>query len=655
MSVVEVTSGGLVVVSADPTPSVVEVVASGPAGPQGEPGPQGPQGAQGPQGEPGPQGPQGIQGPQGATGATGATGPQGPQGIQGIQGATGPQGPAGPTGESAYDEWLAAGHVGTEADFLASLVGPQGPQGPQGPAGSVTAVGTDTQVIFNDGGALAGATALTWNKTTKTLYVGDQTTHYSHAYIKQKLGQYATLGLGVNDGVQLAIGTGRVAVNGIPFAAEWGGYVSFSSANYDTADLTLRRMSAGLLGVRNLANDAYRDLAARKLQLVDAGGTANAIVADTANHMGFQVAGTTNHMALDANNGLKLIQPRGYGWVSTTNASTGTIDTMLSRGAAGLVEINSGTAGDKRDLGVRDIEVRSLNFNGWWSASQSAAGGISFGSTHKLVWSSGATNVSNGNVAGDTGLARNAAGVVEINNGTAGTLADLKLRNIELTGTATGLPNVVAGGASGYMTGADKTKLDGIATGATANSSDATLLARANHTGTQLAATISDFAATVRSTVLTGLSTATNAAAAATDSVLDAIGKLQAQINGYKDAALTFTNKTLTAPAINGYAEGVVTANTGTAYTIDISAATVQILTLTGNCTFTFPTATAGKSFLLILKQDATGSRAATWPASVKWPGGTAPTITATASKTDKLSFIADGTNWLGSNGGLNY
>jgi hypothetical protein len=40
---------------------------------------------------------------------------------------------------------------------------------------------------------------------------------------------------------------------------------------------------------------------------------------------------------------------------------------------------------------------------------------------------------------------------------------------------------------------AEQTKLAGIAAGATVNSSDATLLARANHTGTQLAATISDF------------------------------------------------------------------------------------------------------------------------------------------------------------------
>ena len=43
------------------------------------------------------------------------------------------------------------------------------------------------------------------------------------------------------------------------------------------------------------------------------------------------------------------------------------------------------------------------------------------------------------------------------------------------------------------FTSALLTKLNGIATGATANSSDATLLARANHTGTQTASTISDF------------------------------------------------------------------------------------------------------------------------------------------------------------------
>ena len=121
-------------------------------------------------------------------------------------------------------------------------------------------------------------------------------------------------------------------------------------------------------------------------------------------------------------------------------------------------------------------------------------------------------------------------------------------------------------------------------------------------------------------------------------------------------AAQTLTNKTIEAGTFtNGYTEEVATANTSTAYTIDLAGGSVQVLTLTGNCTFTFPTATAGKGFILLLKQDATGSRTATWPAAVKWPSGTAPTITATALKLDKYVFTADGTNWYGSGAGQNY
>ena len=47
---------------------------------------------------------------------------------------------------------------------------------------------------------------------------------------------------------------------------------------------------------------------------------------------------------------------------------------------------------------------------------------------------------------------------------------------------------------------ADRAKLDGIEPGATANSPDVQLRDRSTHTGTQLASTVSDFAATVRST-----------------------------------------------------------------------------------------------------------------------------------------------------------
>lgn len=97
--------------------------------------------------------------------------------------------------------------------------------------------------------------------------------------------------------------------------------------------------------------------------------------------------------------------------------------------------------------------------------------------------------------------------------------------------------------------------------------------------------------------------------------------------------------------------------NSSTAVTIpDVTAATVHRYTLTANCTFTFPTAGAGKSFLVELRQDGTGSRTATWPGTVKWPSEVVPVLTTTASKSDLLSFICtDGTNWFGVAGALNF
>jgi hypothetical protein len=109
----------------------------------------------------------------------------------------------------------------------------------------------------------------------------------------------------------------------------------------------------------------------------------------------------------------------------------------------------------------------------------------------------------------------------------------------------------------------------------------------------------------------------------------------------------TMTNKTLTNPTVTNYVETPFTANSSTAITLALTNGTVQIITLTGNATITMPTATSGKSFIMFLKQDATGSRTVTW-STVKWAGGTAPTITSTASRQDILSFFADGTNWYG-------
>jgi hypothetical protein len=108
----------------------------------------------------------------------------------------------------------------------------------------------------------------------------------------------------------------------------------------------------------------------------------------------------------------------------------------------------------------------------------------------------------------------------------------------------------------------------------------------------------------------------------------------------------TINNQTVT-----NYTESVVAIGTVTSSsTLSLTNGTVQTATLTAStaCTFTMPTSTAGKSFILLLKQAAsTGNGTATFT-GVKWGTLGAPTITATAGKMDILSFISDGTNWYG-------
>lgn len=106
-----------------------------------------------------------------------------------------------------------------------------------------------------------------------------------------------------------------------------------------------------------------------------------------------------------------------------------------------------------------------------------------------------------------------------------------------------------------------------------------------------------------------------------------------------------------------GEAEVVTAASGAATYIIPApSTSTMDLITLTANCSLAFPTAAAGESFLLALVQDATGSRTVTWPAAVKWAGGTAPTLTTTPGKTDVFSFVClDGTHWLGFVPGQNF
>ena len=104
---------------------------------------------------------------------------------------------------------------------------------------------------------------------------------------------------------------------------------------------------------------------------------------------------------------------------------------------------------------------------------------------------------------------------------------------------------------------------------------------------------------------------------------------------GTLSGTIVAADQIISAPVMKDYAETVYAGgNSGTSQTLALTNGNVQTWTMNGNCTFTMPsgsTLQAGSSFTLILTQDGTGSRTGTFT-GVKWAGGTAPTLTTTAT-----------------------
>jgi hypothetical protein len=78
---------------------------------------------------------------------------------------------------------------------------------------------------------------------------------------------------------------------------------------------------------------------------------------------------------------------------------------------------------------------------------------------------------------------------------------------------------------------------------------------------------------------------------------------------------------------------------------IDCSLGNFFTKTIAGNSTFTFSNAPSTRAFAFTLEVTHT-SGTITWPTTVRWPGGTAPTLT--TSRVHLITFVTDdaGTNW---------
>jgi hypothetical protein len=264
------------------------------------------------------------------------------------------------------------------------------------------------------------------------------------------------------------------------------------------------------------------------------------------------------------------------------------------------------------------------------------------GPTGPTVYPSAGVVLSTG-TAWDTSVAPSTTGNVLTSNGSTWTSAALPAGGLTYIFTTTA------------VTATDK---QGVLT-STAGGSFAVTLPATPSTGAQVV--VADAGASWGTNNLTVLRNGSNINGLAEDLICDITGasvqfvydgtswEVYAQIGGNGG---TLTNQTLINTTITDYTESVVAIGTvTTASTLSLTNGTLQTATLTAStaCTFTMPTATAGKSFILLLKQAATTGNGTATFTGVKYNNQGTPIVTATAGKMDIFTFIADGTNWYGS------
>lgn len=217
-----------------------------------------------------------------------------------------------------------------------------------------------------------------------------------------------------------------------------------------------------------------------------------------------------------------------------------------------------------------------------------------------------------------------------------------------------------------------------VADGATANSADATLLARANHTGTQaISTTISGLGTGVATALAINVGDAgaplvrdgvlgtpssgsaanltsfptlnqntTGTAAGLSATLVVGSGGTGVATSTGSGANVLGTNPTIVKPvldATNPSAQTYSPAAAGTA-TIDLSLSNTHRVTMpAGNITIALSNDTNAQKFLIAITQDGVGSRSVTWMSTIKWAGGSAPVLTATANKRDMFGFERTG------------
>jgi hypothetical protein len=311
---------------------------------------------------------------------------------------------------------------------------------------------------------------------------------------------------------------------------------------------------------------------------------------------------------------------------------TGTTSTNWSTSGTGIgVNAASGFAGNLLDLQVAGASVFRVSSGGTLNVSGSIAGSVNIqaGTTGIIYWSS------------STLMSAPSDGLVLFRNN-AGT----DFSRLQFGGTTSSFPSLKRSGALIEVKLADDSAYASI----TADNVYARGVIRLGGTNDNRISDggagiirLTDAAATSFDRLQLGGSTSSYPALKRNSAAIDV--KL-ADDSGY--AALNAGITTATRITVAGqYVSSEFALTDGTTIALNWNNGNVQTVTLGGNRTFTFANPINGGRYMIILTQDATGSRTITWP-TVKWRGGVAPTLTTAAGRADIITFVYAGGSYYG-------
>lgn len=255
------------------------------------------------------------------------------------------------------------------------------------------------------------------------------------------------------------------AGNAMSFGSVAGAYVGLAAGNGAvSASNFFITSNGGVTGVNTNSTSGYIYFGvfnAEKMRL--AGSTGNLLIGTT----------TDSNFKLDVAASGSAGTARFYGGSGVSNSTKVVVQAGGGQSTTNLTEWqdSNGAVLASVDSNAGFNIPTAIYASTWWRLTPGSSGntGFEFGATNRLTWSNTAANYSS---TKDIGITRNAAGVLEINNGTAGTYRDLILRRSQHNGvTVADLPAAAAGNAGSiqYVTDANATTIGSTVAGGGSN------------------------------------------------------------------------------------------------------------------------------------------------------------------------------------------